>query len=309
MSDSEKGSSRSPNEATESTLLTRALPIEHNVVLDMLRITMLVYNYGKNIRMDNEEDTNIETFVGNLKAKGEFSQIDMNDTRKKALEEVAEHAPNGKICCFIDDEHTDVQAGVTLSTMNKRISIVFRGSESRSDWYYDLMVTKHQLSDDVYVHKGFHAQLTERGTYDKLKFHVQQLLEKYPDYNVYVTGHSLGGALSTLFGYMIAHEVNANVTVCSFASPRVGNYKWKESFDAKENLTHYRVSNQRDVITAFPLYRYHHTGENLQLTDTSFLTFAKDAIRGWFDETPFTCWSVSEHDCDLYYKRLCFNKW
>ena len=78
--------------------------IDHGVLLDMIRVTMLIYNYGKNIKIDdnNEDETNIETFVSNLKNNGEFDNIDMNDTRKKALTEVADNVPSGKLCCFID---------------------------------------------------------------------------------------------------------------------------------------------------------------------------------------------------------------
>ncbi len=144
--------------------------IDHDVLLDMIRVTMLIYNYGKNIKIneDNDED-NIETFVSNLQKSGEFDNIDMDDTRKKALIEVAQNVPSGKLCRFIDDNTTDIQAGVTISKNKKRICIAFRGSESRTDWYYDLMIMKRKIKEKVYVHNGFHTQLTKGGTYDKIK--------------------------------------------------------------------------------------------------------------------------------------------
>ena len=291
--------------------------IDHGVLLDMIRVTMLIYNYGKNIKIDdnNEDETNIETFVSNLKNNGEFDNIDMNDTRKKALTEVAENVPSGKLCCFIDNKDTDIQAGVTISKLKKRICVVFRGSESRTDWYYDLMITKHKLNinnayeNNAYVHKGFYKQLTEGGTYDKLKDCVNKLLKENPSFTVYVTGHSLAAAESTLFGFMFSHETKNNVIVCSFASPRVGNYEWKKQFEAKTNLSHFRITNKRDIITAFPMYRYHHVGDNIQLEDNMYNQFTCDTKRGWFDESIFTCWSASEHDCDLYYKRILSNVW
>lgn len=282
--------------------------LDHDILLDMIRVTMLIYNYGKNINIGEDEE-NIETFVSNLKKSGEFDNIEMNDTRKKALVEVATNVPSGKLCCFIDDKITDIQAGVTISKNKKRICIAFRGSESRTDWYYDLMIMKHKIKDDIYVHSGFHQQLTKGGTYDKLKECVQQLLKENPDFTVYVCGHSLGAAVSTLFGFMFSHETDNNVIVCSFASPRVGNYEWKKQFEAKTNLTHFRITNKRDIITAFPMYKYYHVGDNIQLEDNTYNEFNRNAERGWFDESIFTCWSVSEHDCDLYYKRIVSNSW
>ena len=54
-----------------------------------------------------------------------------------------------------------------------------------------------------------------------------------------------GAALSTLFGYMISREFsNTDITVVSFASPRVGDNGWKKHFDDADNLTHYRILNQ-----------------------------------------------------------------
>ena len=71
-----------------------------------------------------------------------------------------------------------------------------------------------------------------------------------------IVGHSIGGALATLFGYRISRgagvtTVNTNieskvsnnhVTVVSFGSPRVGNTGFQRHFDSQPNLDHLRVS-------------------------------------------------------------------
>ncbi len=57
------------------------------------------------------------------------------------------------------------------------------------------------------------------------------------------------------------------------------------------------------------MYKYYHVGDNIQLEDNTYNEFNRNAERGWFDESIFTCWSVSEHDCDLYYKRIVSNSW
>lgn len=288
--------------------------VNHDIALDLLRITMLVYNYGKNLAI--KEDTTIESFVSGIQSGGGIDSLEMNDTRKEALSEVAKHVPTGKICKWISDDETDLQVGVTLSEGKKRICIVFRGSESRSDWYYDFMIVKQGLTMDVKsksplvnIHSGFLTQLTSNGVYQDLVSTVTKLIEEYPDYEICVTGHSLGGALSTLFGFMISHVTDNKVTVISFASPRVGDWQWKKAFESKSNLYHYRFTNARDAITAVPMINYYHVGNNIRLNDDKFELFTLDAVRGWFDETLFTCWSASEHNVDLYYKRLTKNLW
>lgn len=293
-------------EYSPTNTLLKDMP--YTTVVDLLRMTLLVYNYGKDIKLSNADDT-VEAFVDGLKKSGDFEHIHLNETRKKVLEDVAYNVPSGKVVQFIQDETTDIQVGITLCEAKRRISVVFRGSESSADWYYDLLIMKHKLKDDIRVHSGFYKQLTQNNVYEKIVSEVKSTLTKYPDFAIYVTGHSLGGALSTLFGYMLSNEMANQITVVSFASPRVGNYAWKQAFNAKENLTHYRVTNNRDIVTALPFYRYHHVGHNLRLLNENYKLIERDSPRKCWEETLFTCWKVSEHDCELYYNRLTKTEW
>jgi predicted lipase len=134
-------------------------------------------------------------------------------------------------------------------------------------------------------------------------------LKKYPEFSIYITGHSSGGALSTLFGYMLSNEIEEDITIISFASPRVGNYEWKKAFETKPNLMHYRITNHRDIVTAFPYYMYHHVGHNIRLYNNKYNFIKCDTKRKWYEETIFTCWSMDEHNSDLYYNRLTGTEW
>jgi len=282
--------------------------IPHSDVLDLLRITMLVYNYGKTFTVEDENET-VETFVSKIKANGQLDSLGLSDARKAALLEIASNSSKGKVCTFISDPDTDVQVGVTLNSADKRICIVFRGSESSKDWFYDLQIRKHNLKGNIWVHSGFYKQLHTNGVYDKLLAKVKQLLGEHPCFSLYVTGHSLGAALATLCGFMLSHELENKITVVSFASPRIGNAEWKKAFDEKANLTHYRVTNDRDIVTAFPMYKYHHVGKTVRLFEDSYSIFMDYSQFHWYDFTLFQCWRTSDHDCDLYYKRLLQHKW
>src|SRR5210317_2196900 len=202
--------------------------ISHHTMLDLLRATLLVYNYGKNFKIQNKDET-VEEFVTELKEEHKLEKLEMNSVKKHVLVEMSENVPTGKLYKFINDPNTDIQVGIAISEGKQRITVVFRGSESMLDWYYDLMIFKQKLKDDIYVHSGFYTQLTTNSVYDELVESIKYILKDHPDFEIYVTGHSLGGALSTLFGYMLANSIENNVNVISFASPRVGNYAWKKS--------------------------------------------------------------------------------
>lgn len=279
--------------------------IPHSDVCDFAKLTLLVYEYGKSFTID--KDKTIESFVSDIMAEKE-SPI-KNELRMNIIKDLATTSPHGKVYKFYSVESTDLQVGITISETHKRICVVFRGSESKHDWYYDLSFLKHNLHDNVYVHGGFFKQLHKEGMYDKIKSDVLDLLRDDSDYNIYITGHSLGAALATLFGYELSREISNDVCVVSFASPRVGNYDFRKSFDNQSNLIHYRVTNNRDIVTAAPMVLFQHVGINISLKDKSYEIFHNYSYNSWFSFSLFTCWSISDHYMDLYYKRLIKNVW
>ena len=280
--------------------------ITHKEVNDLLCLTMLVYNYGKTFKFDENQD--VESFMNQMKENPDkLEDLGLNETRKEAFLYLCNGAPHGKILKFISCQETDLQVGITISEVQKRITVVFRGSESKSDWWYDLQVFKKQLDNDIYVHSGFYKQLFS--VYAELEKFVLRKINNNPNYDIYITGHSLGAALSTLFGYLLSSKTNRKITVVSFASPRVGNKEWKKDFESKENLTHYRITNNRDIVTALPMWGYHHVGINLQLFEDCYKIHYNESYNKFWEYSIFRCFSPGDHDCDLYYKNLLKNVW
>ena len=282
--------------------------ISHEDVSNMLKMSMLVYNYGKDFQLKENED--IEHFVNNLKNSDEHkNNVSLSNIRKNALIDLSKECPHGKIIKFINDDETDLQVVVSVSETKKRISVVFRGSESVKDWYYDLYIFKQQLDTGAKVHKGFYTQLVKNGNYGKLTKIIKEQLNIHNDYSIYVSGHSLGGALCTLFGYLLAHEIENHVTVISFASPRVGDTVWKNTFTNKTNLKHIRVTNYHDIVTAAPIINYKHVGHVIHLKPLDFKIYSDFSYNMCWYYSLFKNHSISDHNCDLYYARLLINKW
>jgi hypothetical protein len=69
-----------------------------------------------------------------------------------------------------------------------------------------------------------------------------------------VAGHSLGAALATLFVMENEEKRKFNVsTLCTFASPRVGNSEFARLFD-KLPITSWRIVNSWDIVPKIPFH-------------------------------------------------------
>ena len=254
-----------------------SINLDYNKCLQLIRLPMIIYDYRKTITYNTTDEIDPK------------SSSDVLTLLKRT-------APNGKVITFIDDERNGLQTGITKSSKQKRICIVFRGSEELNDWYYNLMIQKVHLKDGIRVHEGFLKQLNSNNNYRKIADILSHEISKHPDYEIFVLGHSLGASLSTLFGYQFSKESSSLINVVSFASPRVGNLNFKKDFEKQSNLVHYRITNKRDIVPALPIVNYHHVGEHIHMDGKSF------EIKG--GNNLFTSWSVKDHDISSYYKSM-----
>lgn len=132
----------------------------------------------------------------------------------------------------------------------------------------------------INVHTGFYEYLFQKDDQGILRLeHIlsdaKKLLKQNPDYRLFCTGHSLGGALATMCGYYAALDTdivkNGPVAIYSIASPRVGNSDFRQSFQLLERLKrlqHVRITNREDIVTHIPFVAL----EQITLSPTSVLS-------------------------------------
>jgi len=92
--------------------------------------------------------------------------------------------------------------------------------------------------------------------------------------NIIISGHSLGGALATLSAVYIKSKYPAlNITVYTYASPRVGNNEFYNYYTqlGLDKRT-FRFFSSHDLVPKVPLENlfgidYKHVGVNYELTD------------------------------------------
>jgi hypothetical protein len=223
------------------------------------------------------------------------------------LKQILEKSPNCELYKFYDLE-SGSQVGITISHKQKRISFIFRGSNQLIDWVHDFMICKKEISENIYVHLGFYKSLFKENLFNNLQEDLKNLIEEHPDYELYITGHSLGAGLTTLFGYLISDIIDKNITLITFASPRVGNKEWAEDFNKKKNLRHFRFVNQKDIVTSVPYLYFYHVGNCILINKNNSMNYTKynehnDKSNIFFYFNPL------DHLIDNYYNNLVICKW
>lgn len=148
-----------------------------------------------------------------------------------------------------------------------RLFIVFRGTQTDYEWMkVNLKFLQKDCDFDRFsegrAHAGFLAY------YKTVRRILLQRVEALglADKEIILTGHSLGGALSTLAAHDLAEENAPNTTFrhYTFGAPRVFNSKLASYYNDLPVST-YRIVNVEDAVTTVPLpvtgkLTYQHVG-------------------------------------------------
>lgn len=141
--------------------------------------------------------------------------------------------------------------------------LVFRGTTDFTDWKTNFQIRKRRIrvgqdegnTRHVKVHKGFYNAFAQRRPI--IERDIDQLGEHMPYKPIYITGHSLGGALAQI---ATAAFTSDQIAACyTFGSPRAGS----KDFDLFVKPPHYRIANGFDIVPFIPFFAlgYRHTGD------------------------------------------------
>jgi hypothetical protein len=133
-----------------------------------------------------------------------------------------------------------------LGVCDTHAVLAFRGSDpvTLPNWITDVVVRLVEREEyDGRVHHGFSSVL-------KRTWHmIEPILEKTGDKPLFLTGHSMGGALAVLTACRLAKVGRRPVATYTFGSPRVGD----RAFCTGYKLPTYRVVNRLDLVPELPL--------------------------------------------------------
>lgn len=198
-----------------------------------------------------------------------------------------------------DDDVNSCVYGIGVNRSARRMTVWFRGTvagpNGLNHWSKNFDTTlrlEENPIDDMLestptlcLHRGFVRAILGRRRQIMLK--ILQYRREHPeteDFPLFVSGHSLGGALATLFGFYACQEPaftkNGPVRVYTFAAPPVGNGAFSKVFRRLEDdgrIRLARIHNALDPVpSAFALTRYTHVGLGIELNFPDYEIIQED---------------------------------
>lgn len=242
----------------------------------------------------------------------------------RALAGASEMAYAANVAGVSQIEDYASETRVVILDQGDDLIIAFRGTTDLKNWLTDLnaLWMVYTLGGkNVLVHHGFYrAWMAVR---EKVLAAVKAALAANPKARIWLTGHSLGGALAMLAFEQIQLAADGRVVGCyTFGQPRVGNKAFIAAFLGEFELAsrYFRTVHANDIVPrqAGALLGYRHAcheiwylppldGQNGEwyLTDTNWFTHmfldAYGLIRGWYKRQEVL---VAEHGIGEYIKAL-----
>lgn len=161
------------------------------------------------------------------------------------------------------------------------IVVAFRGTDEIADWLDNIKARAvgHALGR---VHRGFHEAL-----WDVWPAMIRAVDDWQPKRKnskhlpIWLTGHSLGGAMATLAAAQLIEEDRPFYGLYTYGSPRTGDRDFARTYNIEAASRTFRFQNNNDIVTRVParLMNYSHVGKFVYISQKGELS--TDAGR-WF---------------------------
>ncbi|KAG5490426.1 hypothetical protein JKF63_00546 [Porcisia hertigi] len=126
---------------------------------------------------------------------------------------------------------------------------------------------------------------------------------------IYVTGHSLGGALASLCAYTLRRMLllirypEPDLVVYTFGQPRIGNSVFKQYYNRAIPCT-FRVVNESDAVSGFNFFGGHHVGVQVNIDRHGNYVCKPMHIERMFSPTRGGGFALSNHSIAAYANSL-----
>ena len=299
-----------------------------------------VTNHGEPLaRMPADDGQYSDVISANL---AEYARLAYADHHTIAT--VLQSRGINKLSIFSADSAFAYLAECPARNGRKAFSVLaFRGTENDYvDIITDLSFIKRHIEDSPYrVHGGFLSALnqiwgtaTDLQSSDALsvKFYgapglINALFNTAFDADLYITGHSMGGALAELAAHKLQLELNrlkqhgmhvAGITaVYTIGGPRCQDKALAKLVDEQADYQHYRVVNGTDLVPRMPLFfmGFRHSGKTITLKHNGEraieMSTAKKLLHLWPKQILFfwLMFALAQWGAELAEKLPIYSQW
>jgi len=186
------------------------------------------------------------------------------------------------------------------------LCLAFRGTDEINDWFDNVNAFQERALFGGF-HRGFWKSLNDvwAPLYDL--YQTKRSEKKRP---LFLTGHSLGGAMATVAASKLIHEDRPFTSVYTFGQPRAVTLDTARIFNVEAAGRYFRFQNNNDMVTRVPgrLMGYSHVGTCLYISqekklhkDPGFWFRFLDSVDGAVEAVRETgIDAVEDHDMDDY---------
>ncbi|CAM9637666.1 unnamed protein product [Choristocarpus tenellus] len=181
---------------------------------------------------------------------------------------------------WLKSEDNNTQGYVAAQASH--VAVVFRGTDQGADWWINLDILYKETKHGV-VHKGFHTALNslwgDRKGFEGILGTVRSLGASNPDRPIFLSGHSLGGALASIAAAQLELDVpDVSVAgVYTIGSPRVFSREYATVYDKALRARTFRAVNNNDLVARVPPI-LKHVGTEIYIDPRGNI-----GPRSWFD--------------------------
>lgn len=149
------------------------------------------------------------------------------------------------------EKSTPIEIGSMIGYVasSKDVTVIaFRGTNANeiADWFVNLD-TLSIATPQGPMHRGFH------NAYQLLRPQLLELLEQNNPRHVWVTGHSLGGALALACAYDLAEDMNYPLDgIITFGQPMIGRKQLAGHLDVLLQGRYAHYVNEADIVPRVP---------------------------------------------------------
>ncbi len=189
------------------------------------------------------------------------------------------------------------------------IVAAFRGTDEPADWLDNINALSME-GPIGRVHNGFQKALMDiwPGMKSRIRAHRRDAVGRHLP--LWLTGHSLGGAMATLAAAELIQADEPFFGVYTYGQPRVGDRGFARVFNVEAKSRFFRFQNNNDIVTRVParLMNYSHVGSFVYISAEMQLSWDigrwyqfLDAVKGAIDDIgDIGLDGVKDHNIDKY---------